>query len=169
MRRGFISSPSEASSTYPPVAGEHHAPGGPYNRAGMPGYSQTPLARKLGIKPGTRLALDLAPTGWSVPELPDDVIAVDAPAPADILVAFFREEAELPVRLPDLAQRIFPAGSLWVAWPRRAGGHRSYITENALRDHALPLGIVDIKVAAIDADWSGLKFMWRREKRQPPQ
>jgi hypothetical protein len=169
MRREFISSPSEASSTYPWAADEHHARGSPYNRAGMAGYSKTPLAKKLGIKPGSRLVLDLAPTGWSVPELPDGVIAVDAPAPADIVVAFFREEAELPVRLPDLAQRIFPAGSLWVAWPRRAGGHRSDITENALRDHALPLGIVDIKVAAIDADWSGLKFMWRREKRHPPQ
>ena len=81
------------------------------------------------------------------------------------MVAFFREEAELPDRLPDLARRIFPAGSLWVAWPRRAGGHRSDITENALREHALPLGIVDTKVAAIDEDWSGLRFMWRRENR----
>ena len=67
--------------------------------------------------------------------------------------------------MPALAERIFPAGSLWIAWPRRAGGHRSDITENGLRDHALPLGIVDIKVAAIDEDWSGLKFMWRRENR----
>jgi hypothetical protein len=129
------------------------------------GYSQTPLAKKLGIKPGSRLSLDLAPPEWRVPELPDGVIAVAPPAPADTLVAFFHEEAELPDRLPALAQRIFPAGSLWVAWPRRAGGHRSDITENALRDHALPLGIVDIKVAAIDDDWSGLKFVWRRENR----
>ena len=77
--------------------------------------------------------------------------------PADVVLAFFREEAELPERLPALAQRIFPAGSLWVAWPRRAGGHQSDITENALREHALPLGIVDTKVAAIDEDWSGLQ------------
>jgi hypothetical protein len=131
----------------------------------MAGYSQTPLAKKLGIKPGSRLSLDLAPPEWGVPELPDGVIAVTPPAPADTLVAFFREEAELPDRLPALAQRIFPAGSLWVAWPRRAGGHRSDITENGLRDHALPLGIVDVKVAAIDDDWSGLKFVWRRENR----
>ena len=131
----------------------------------MAGYSQTPLAKKLGIKPGSRLALDAAPPRWSVPELPDAVVAVAAPAPADTVIAFFREEAELPDRLPDLAQRIFPSGSLWVAWPRRAGGHRSDITENALREHALPLGIVDTKVAALDEDWSGLKFMWRRENR----
>jgi len=131
----------------------------------MAGYSQTPLARKLGIKAGSTLALDLAPAGWHVPALPEGVTDVVAPEPADVVIAFFREAAELPDRLPALAQRIFPAGSLWVAWPRRAGGHRSDITENGLREHALPLGIVDTKVAAIDQDWSGLKFMWRRENR----
>ena len=71
----------------------------------------------------------------------------------------------LPGPRPACAPRIFPAGSRWVAWPRRAGGHQSDITENLLREHALPLGIVDTKVAAIDTDWSGLKFMWRRENR----
>jgi len=131
----------------------------------MAGYSQTPLARKLGIKAGSTLALDLAPAGWHVPALPEGVADVLAPEPADVVIAFFREEAELTDRLPALAQRIFPAGSLWVAWPRRAGGHRSDITENGLREHALPLGIVDTKVAAIDQDWSGLKFVWRRENR----
>jgi hypothetical protein len=132
------------------------------------GYSATPLARKLGIKPGTDLGLDLEPAGWQVPELPEDVAVVVSPAPADVLIAFFRTAAELPERLPALAQRIFPAGSLWVAWPRRAGGHQSDITENLLREHALPLGIVDTKVAAIDNNWSGLKFMWRRENRSAP-
>ena len=129
------------------------------------GYSGTPLAKKLGIKPGARLSLDGEPTGWGVPGLPEDVTVVAAPAPADVVVAFFRAAAELPERLPALGQRIFPAGSLWVAWPRRAGGHQSDITENLLREHALPLGIVDTKVAAIDTDWSGLKFVWRRENR----
>jgi hypothetical protein len=88
--------------------------------------------------------------------------------PADVVVAFFREAAELPQRLPQLAGRIFPAGSVWVAWPRRAGGHQSDITENGIRDHALPLGIVDTKVAALDEDWSGLKLQWRRELRSAP-
>jgi hypothetical protein len=129
------------------------------------GYSGTPLARKLGIKPDSAVGLDIEPPGWRVPGLPDDVAMVEAPAPADVLIAFVRTAAELPERLPALAQRIFPAGSLWVAWPRRAGGHQSDITENLLREHALPLGIVDTKVAAIDNDWSGLKFMWRRENR----
>jgi len=132
------------------------------------GYSSTPLAKKLGIKPGARLALDDAPAGWSVPELPEGVKQAAATEPADVVVAFFREAAELPRRLPQLAGRIFPAGSLWVAWPRRAGGHESDITENGVRDHALPLGIVDVKVAALDDDWSGLKLMWRRELRSAP-
>jgi hypothetical protein len=129
------------------------------------GYSRTPLPRKLGIKPGVRLALDHEPAGWSVAGLPDDVAVVSGSEPADVVVAFFREAADLADRLPALAERVHPAGSLWVAWPRRAGGHTSDITENGLRDVALPLGIVDTKVAAIDEDWSGLRFVWRRENR----
>jgi hypothetical protein len=134
----------------------------------MAGYSGTPLAKKLGIKPGARLALDGAPPGWAVPELPDGVVAAADAEPADVVVAFFREAAELPERLPALARRIFPAGALWLAWPRKAGGHVSDITENGLRDHALPLGIVDNKVAAIDEDWSGLRVVWRLEHRSGP-
>jgi hypothetical protein len=136
----------------------------------MAGYSGTPLAKKLGIKPGTRLALDQPPSGWAVPELPDAVVIAADGEPADVVVAFFREAAELPERLPALARRIFPAGSLWLAWPRKTGGHVSDITENGLRDQALPLGIVDNKVAAIDSDWSGLRVVWRRERRsgRPP-
>ncbi len=136
----------------------------------MAGYSGTPLAKKLGIKPGTRLALDWAPPGWAVPELPGGVVAAADGEPADVVVAFFREAAELPERLPALARRIFPAGALWLAWPRKAGGHVSDITENGLRGHALPLGIVDNKVAAIDEDWSGLRVVWRLQHRsgQPP-
>jgi hypothetical protein len=131
----------------------------------MTGYSGTPLARKLGIKPGARLALDRPPPGWAVPDLPEGVVPAGEADPADVIVAFFREAAELPERLPALARRIFPAGGLWLAWPRRAGGHSSDITENGLRDHALPLGIVDNKVAAIDDDWSGLRVVWRLERR----
>ncbi|HEX3330627.1 MAG TPA: DUF3052 family protein [Gaiellales bacterium] len=134
----------------------------------MAGYSQTPLARKLGIKPGASLALDEAPPGWAVPDLPDGVVTAADGDAADVIVAFFRESAELPDRLPALARRIFPAGALWLAWPRRAGGHDSNITENGLRDHALPLGIVDNKVAAIDEDWSGLRVVWRVEHRSSP-
>ncbi|HXD69080.1 MAG TPA: hypothetical protein VN615_04405 [Gaiellales bacterium] len=134
----------------------------------MAGYSQTPLAKKLGIKPGASVALDEAPPGWAVPDLPEGVVTVADGEPADVIVAFFRESAELPDRLPELARRIFPAGGLWLAWPRRAGGHDSDITENGLRDLALPFGIVDNKVAAIDEDWSGLRVVWRVERRSGP-
>ena len=134
----------------------------------MAGYSKTPLGKKLGIKPGATLALDVAPAGWAVPDLPEGVITVADGEPADVIVAFFRASAELPDRLPELARRIFPTGGLWLAWPRRAGGHDSDITENGLRDLALPLGIVDNKVAAIDEDWSGLRVVWRVEHRTGP-
>ena len=67
--------------------------------------------------------------------------------------------------LDGLARRIYPAGALWVAWPRRAGGHSSDITDNVIREHALPIGLVDVKVAAIDDDWSGLRLVWRVENR----
>jgi len=134
----------------------------------MAGYSKTPLGKKLGIKPGATLALDEAPAGWAVPDLPEGVITVADGEPADVIVAFFRASAELPDRLPELARRIFPTGGLWLAWPRRAGGHDSDITENGLRDLALPLGIVDNKVAAIDEDWSGLRVVWRVEHRTGP-
>jgi len=85
--------------------------------------------------------------------------------PADVIIAFFTVAAEIPAALPELAGRIYPAGAIWAAWPRRAGGHRSDITDNVIRSHALPLGLVDVKVAAIDNDWSGLRLVWRVANR----
>jgi DUF3052 family protein len=130
----------------------------------MAGYSGTPLYKKLGIKPGARLALLRAPAGWAVPDLPDGV-EVGAPDGADVVVAFHRSAAELADGIAALGQAVFPAGAVWIAWPRRAGGHDSDITENGIRDVVLPLGLVDTKVAALDDDWSGLKVVWRRERR----
>lgn len=148
------------------------------------GYSGTPLARKLGVKPGHRLVLWSAPPGWSVPDLPQDVQVVhddgssdpaggtDMPRGADVCVAFCRSPGQLHTAVAAHAEGIRPAGALWIAWPRRAAGHRSDITENLVRDTVLPLGLVDVKVAALDADWSGLKVVWRREHRtgggEPP-
>lgn len=71
------------------------------------------------------------------------------------------------MRLPDLAQRIYPTGTLWVAWPRRAAGHCSDVTDSNIRANALPPGIVDVKVAAIDPDWSGERYVWRVSARRP--
>ena len=129
------------------------------------GYSGTPQARKLGLKPGQRVALDHPPPRWQLTEPPPELTPVDAPEPADVVISFFGAARELPGRLPGLAKRIYPAGALWVAWPRRAGGHHSDITDNLIREHALPLGVVDVKVAAIDDDWSGVRLVWRVANR----
>jgi len=129
------------------------------------GYSATPQARKLGLKPGQRVALDEPPAGWQLRGPPDGLRGPDQDGSADLIVAFFRAEAEIPGRLPALARRIFPAGALWAAWPRRAAGHDSDITDDVIRRRALGLGLVDVKVAAIDEDWSGLRLVWRAANR----
>lgn len=127
------------------------------------GYSATPQIRKLGIKPGMRVGVEHAPSGWRLtdPPLIDEVTT----GPADVLICFIRAQAELASAAAPLGDRIYPDGALWVAWPRRAAGHTSDVTENSIRDAVLPLGLVDVKVAAIDDDWSGLKIVWRRENR----
>lgn len=133
------------------------------------GYSSTPQARKLGLKPGYRLRIDQPPDGWVLDEPPDLLLLAEEIEPADVILSFFRSAAELPARLPALAASIYPDGALWIAWPRRAGGHLSDITDNFVRAQALPLGIVDVKVAALDEDWSALRFVWRVENRAPRQ
>jgi hypothetical protein len=129
------------------------------------GYSGRSQAAKLGLKPEQRVHLDSAPPGWALADPPTGLAGPDADGSADVIVAFFTGAEDLAARIADLARRIYPAGALWVAWPRRAAGHRSDITENLIREHALPLGIVDVKVAAIDEDWSGLRLVWRTENR----
>jgi hypothetical protein len=131
------------------------------------GYSGTPLAKKLGCKPDGRLLTHNAPQDW---EVPDAVIAELAPgaeagSATDVVVSFFSSRAELSASIEDLARAIFPDGSLWIAWPRRAAGHDSDVREQDIRDLALPLGLVDVKVAALGEDWSGLRLFWRRERR----
>lgn len=129
----------------------------------MAGYSGTPLARKLGLKPGHRLVLLHAPAGWGVPDPPPGVESGGEVEAADVVVAFYRGRAGLAGEAPSLAGRLRRGSMLWIAWPRRAGGHVSDISENDLRDLLLPTGVVDVKVAALDGDWSGLKFVWRRQ------
>ncbi len=136
------------------------------------GYSGTPLWKKLGLKEGRRLLHIGAPGGWGLSELPPgagvEALPADSAGPGsadEVLIAFFGARAELAAALPELARRIFPEAALWVAWPRRAGGHESDIGDRDIRELALPLGLVDVKVAAIDEDWSGLRLVWRRELR----
>jgi hypothetical protein len=132
------------------------------------GPSGSPQARKLGLTSGQRLSLDAPPAGWTLIDPPVDVTVVAPSQAADVIIAFFTAAAQIPDRLPDLVQRIYPSGALWIAWPRRAGGHESDITDNVIRREALSHGVVDVKVAAIDDDWSGLRFVWRTEHRLPP-
>jgi hypothetical protein len=138
----------------------------------MTAYPRTPLWKKLGVRPGDRLLLAGPPPAWSVANLPEgtrctsETSRASGADPADVVIAFCGALADVRERVPQLAGRIFPAGALWVAWPRRAVGHDSDI-----RDVALPLGLVDVKVAALDEDWSGLRLVWRRELRhtsRPP-
>ena len=129
------------------------------------GYSGRPQAAKLGLEAGQRVGLHGAPPGWALTDPPS---GLDEPGPggeADVILAFFTEAGEIGRQLGDLAGRIYPAGALWIAWPRRAAGHRSDITDNVVRAQALPIGLVDVKVAAIDDDWSGLRVVWRTKNR----
>jgi hypothetical protein len=130
------------------------------------GRATSSQARKLGLKPGQRYDLDGAPEGWRFDDPPVGTERAGPSDRADLVVGFFGAAHELAERLPRLVRRIFPAGALWIAWPRRAAGHSSDITDNVVREHALPLGVVDVKVAAIDEDWSGLKMVWRVELRE---
>lgn len=125
------------------------------------GYSGTPQLKKLGIVPGARWRVDGAPAGWTFETQPDVSLRVSAGSPADVVVAFVSVAAQIPPTLQRLEPVIFPAGALWIAWPRKAGGHVSNITDTVVRDAALARSLVDTKVAAIDADWSGLRLVWR--------
>jgi hypothetical protein len=129
------------------------------------GYSGTPQLKKLGIVPGAHWQVDAAPDGWAFEEQPDAAARVDGDGPADVVVAFVRQAADIEPAIARLERRVFPAGALWIAWPRKAAGHVSDVTENDIRDTAIARGLVDVKVAAIDQDWSGLKLVWRRENR----
>lgn len=130
------------------------------------GYSGTPIAKKLGLKQGHLLALLHAPDGWPIPGLELGVeVRRDLRRRPDIVVAFVRSRSDLRRRARQVVKCVPPEASLWVAWPRKAGGHVSDVTEQSLRDELLPSGLVDNKVAALDDDWSGLRFVWRRELR----
>jgi len=131
------------------------------------GYSATPLAAKIGVKEGHRVTLLGAPRDWTLEGLPAKVRLVRrrGSSSQDVVVAFFRDAASLGRAIADLSRSITPDGSLWIAWPRRAGGHQSDITDHVVRGAALTLGLVDVKVAALDDDWSALKLVWRKERR----
>jgi hypothetical protein len=128
------------------------------------GYSGTPLVRKLGIKPGARLALIGAPEGFDcvLGELPDGVsVGRRVRGRVDVAVAFFTRRAMAARRLPALRDALDPAGGLWIAWPKRSSGVQTDLTEGVVRELGLQAGLVDNKVCAIDHTWSGLRFVYR--------
>ena len=144
---------------------------------GQAGYSGTPLPRKLGIKPGHAVAVVGGPPGFAdglAAQAGLDVAGAGAPeglpgpGPFDVLVTFVRWREELETQLPALRQRMAPACGLWIAWPKRAAKVPTDMTEHAVREIALPTGLVDNKVCAIDEVWSGLRLVIRRELRPPP-
>ena len=129
------------------------------------GYSGTPLAVKLGIKPAATVALIDAQPGV-INDLPPDVtVKSRAGGAADVVVFFVTRAAKLELRIGALEKMIFPSGSLWVAWPKRASGVETDVTDQVVREIALPRGLVDNKVCAIDDTWTGLRLVWRLERR----
>jgi hypothetical protein len=139
------------------------------------GYSGTPLAKKLGIKAGHRLAIvnDPGHAQALLEPLPEGVDVTSGCQPADVVVFFATTRGALEQAVDELGEAIFPASTLWVAWPKKSAAKRMAternitidLTEDLVRAVVLPRGLVDVKVAAIDDDWSGLKVVWRKERR----
>jgi len=136
----------------------------------MAGYSGTPLPRKLGIKPGHAVAVlggpaSVAASLSGLPGVGPPQRDLSGSDPLDVIVFFVTQRAELAERLAGLRERMAPAAGLWIAWPKRASGVPTDMTEHAIREVALPTGLVDNKVCAIDETWSGLRLVIRRELR----
>ena len=134
----------------------------------MAGYSGTPLSKKLGIRDGDRVALLGAP-----PSVRDDLeplpagarVTTSARGSLDVIVSFHDRRADLERRIPQLLEVLDVDGAIWMAWPKKASGVPTDLTEDVQREIWLPLGLVDTKVCAIDETWSGLRLCWRRELR----
>ncbi len=134
----------------------------------MPGYSGTPLAKKLGIKEGFAVYVRNAPENYLelVDPLPLDVrFKKRLSSNLDMIHFFSKEKTELAKHLPDYMERIKRDGMIWISWPKKASKVPTTITEDVIREVALPIGLVDIKVCAVDDTWSGLKLVIRKELR----
>jgi hypothetical protein len=134
----------------------------------MAGYSGTPLVRKLGIKPGARVALVHPPDDLerALAPLPDDVVLRrNARGPLDVILLFVTRRSELARRFPRLVDALESDGGLWVAWPKRASGVVTDLHFEPVQRIGLDAGLVDNKVCAIDDTWSGLRFVRRLADR----
>jgi Protein of unknown function (DUF3052) len=138
--------------------------------AAMAGYSATPLARKLGIKAGHVIALLDAPSGFPdllepLPEAAKTVDGLDGGGPFDVVIGFTTKRDTLVRWVAEVRPVLAAAGGFWVAWPKKAAKVPTEVTEDTVREIALPTGLVDNKVCAIDETWSGLRLVIRRELR----
>ena len=129
------------------------------------GYSGTPLVRKLGIKDGHTVFLDGVPDGVVLGDLDGAHVVRRLPRRADVTVTFHLDRARFERRLPELVERTERNGMIWVCWPKKASKVPTDLDENVVRAIALAAGVVDVKVAAIDATWSGLKLVRRLADR----
>ncbi|HET7891221.1 MAG TPA: DUF3052 domain-containing protein [Candidatus Sulfotelmatobacter sp.] len=134
----------------------------------MPGYSGTPLPKKLGIKPGFRVCLVEAP-----PEVRRELKAMltgcvdgsDGKAPLDFAMVFTKSKTALIKEFDRIARMLAPAGMLWISWPKKSSGVATDLDENKVREIGLAAGLVDVKVCAVTEVWSGLKFVRRLKDR----
>ncbi|MBK8904772.1 MAG: DUF3052 family protein [Anaerolineaceae bacterium] len=134
----------------------------------MAGYSGTLLVKKLGIKPGFRLYAKNPPENYSelIAPLPDGVQTLHRLTDQlDMIHLFTTSRAELAANIEAFMDRIRPDGMIWVSWPKKASKVPTDVTEDVVREVILPLGLVDVKVCAVDATWSGLKLVIRKENR----
>jgi hypothetical protein len=131
-------------------------------------HPPTSTWHKVGVREGDRLVLLRAPDTWTTAGLGVTAIVAHrrSPREADVVVAFCRSVAQLRRDAAGLAASIRADGMVWIAWPRKAAGHVSDLSDAAVRTTLLAHGVVDVKVAQLDEDWSGLKFVVRRELRE---
>jgi hypothetical protein len=135
----------------------------------MAGYSGKAISQKLGLKPGFRIFVDGAPSDYReiIGRLPDGAkLVTQAKAPLDMVHLFATGAKGLAAKLSRYRDAIAPDGMIWVSWPKKASGVSTDLSDVVVRDTALPLGLVDIKVCAIDETWSGLKFVIPLAKRR---
>lgn len=132
------------------------------------GYSGTPLAAKLGIKAGHQVHVQGAPPSYRkrLGPLPPGVRFVTLVSKAtDVVHCFVKQRSWLAKALRGYRKALDPGSTLWISWPKKSSGERTDITEDTIRELALPLGFVDVKVCAVDETWSGLKLVVRKELR----
>ena len=134
----------------------------------MAGYSGTPLAKKLGIKEGSRIVLVNAPKDFRsvLGDLPDNVEFVSRPTKSlDIILFFVMSERVLARDFAKLSEKLVTNGMIWIAWPKKSSGVTTDLTEQRVQRIGLDAGLVDVKICAIDETWSGLKFVYRLKDR----